>query len=159
MTAYKTLEKFCSYFGTLFFILCLPGYGVAQEESIEEKPTNRNKLTLAISHTHLPDGINDKGDKVWQVLPSWGLDYDLRISQKWGLGVHSDIVIQDFAYEEKEGITKKRSYPVATAFVTSYKAARHLALIAGGGAEFAPEGTLGLVVDGSYLMNGNSRSA
>lgn len=122
-----------------------PGYGIAQEKSIDAGSSSQNKLTLSISHTHVPGGINDFGDKVWLALPSWGLDYDRSISKRWGLGIHTDLVIQDFSYEEEEGIIRKRTKPLATALVASYKATPHFTLIAGGGGEFAPEGTLSLI--------------
>lgn len=133
--------------GILFMVLCfiINTYSAFGQENSEEHEFKRNKLTLAISHTHVPAGINENGDKVWLALPSWGLDYDFRLSPKWGLGIHSDIVIQDFEFEEAEGIIKKRTNPLATTFVATYEAVDHLKLMAGGGAEFASEGTLGLI--------------
>src|SRR5262245_35096272 len=126
--------------------------GIAQEKSSEdEAESGRNKITIAISHTHVPGGANDAGEKVWLTLPSWGLDYDFRVSKRWGLGIHTDIVIQDFEYSESDGIIKKRTKPFAIAAVGTLTATKHLTFIGGGGIEIAPEGTLTLIrLGGDY---------
>jgi len=143
---------FVSLFGITSSVL------FAQESSGQVESFNRNKVSLVISHTHVPGGVDNSGKKSWLVLPSWGLDYDFSFSEQWGIGLHSDLVIQDFEYEEGEGIIKKRTKPFATAIVGTYHVTDHLTLIAGGGMELAPEGTLGLIrtgVDCGWELPGN----
>ena len=116
-----------------------------QEEKKEEDSETRHKITLEASHTHVPTSVDNNGKKSWQVLASWGLNYDFKINRNWNIGIHSDMVIQDFSYEDESGIVKKRTRPVATAIVGMRKFGDHLSIVGGGGMEVASEGTLGLV--------------
>ena len=116
---------------------------VCQES--EEKEYKNHKLSLIIGHAYVPAGVNILGEKVWTVLPSWGLDYDFRLNEKWGLGVHTDLVVESFEYEGNEKIIFERTRPFSAVLVGSRKFGEHLTLLAGGGIEYAKEETLSLV--------------
>ncbi|HEX5170553.1 MAG TPA: hypothetical protein VFW11_15355 [Cyclobacteriaceae bacterium] len=134
------------YFAThLFLLLIASSVASAQRASEGVESFRRNRIALVLGHTHVPAGIDENGKKTWLALASWGLDYDFRINQDWGLGLHSDLVIQDFEYEEDEGIVKNRTKPVAIAFVGTRRLGEHFTILTGGGMEVAPEGTLGLI--------------
>lgn len=114
------------------------------QESTGSEELNRHKISLELSHTHVPASFGVDG-KSWQVLASWGVNYDFRLNEDWALGLHNDLVIQDFAYEDGEGIVKERSKPLASALVITRRLTEHLSVVGGGGMEVAPEGTLGLL--------------
>lgn len=115
------------------------------EDKHEAKRLRRNKLSLAITHTFVPTTVNDSRDKTYLSLASWGLDYDYRFTSKWGIGLHSDLVIQDFEYEDDD-VVRTRVKPFATAIVGTRKFGEHLTLMGGGGAEFSRgEETLALI--------------
>jgi hypothetical protein len=115
----------------------------AQSEN-EAETFRRNKLSLAITHTFVPTTVNSSGDKTYLSLASWGLDYDRRVNSLWGIGLHSDLVIQDFEYEDND-VVRTRVKPLAIAIVATRRLGKHFTVIGGGGAEFSKgEETLGL---------------
>lgn len=145
-------------FGVLLLIILLPSVLQGQEQPKVEPAQSRHKVTLELSQTHVPASIDNGGKKVWQVLASWGLNYDFTVSKEWGIGLHTDMVVQNFSYESESGIIKKRTRPVATALVGTRKFGEHLTVFGGGGMELASEGTLGLVrvgLDSGWEMPGN----
>lgn len=117
----------------------------AQEEAGGDSGFKRHKVAVSITHTHVGNGTTESGKKTFLLLASWSLDYDYSITEKWGAGLHTDMVVQDFEYEKDEGIVRKRSKPVSLALVGTRALGEHFTVFAGGGMEFAPEGTLGLV--------------
>jgi opacity protein-like surface antigen len=127
----------------VMFYLLLSSIVSAQNEEVEEQ--RKSKISLAITHTFVPTAINNNGDKTWLSLPSWALDYDYRLNSQWGLGVHSDLVIQDFEYEHGD-VVRNRTKPLAMAGVATRRIGKNVSVLGGGGVEFAKgEETLGLV--------------
>ncbi|MEJ1238722.1 hypothetical protein WBG78_11360 [Chryseolinea sp. T2] len=130
-----------SVVGLFFSSMCTV---CAQQTEAPRPEFNRNKVSLSITHTHVPTGINENGQSSWLMLPSWSLDYDYSLTDKWGAGLHTDLVIEDFQYEKEEGIILKRSKPFSMALVGTRRFGEHISIFAGGGMEVASEGTLGL---------------
>ena len=120
----------------LFSTLCN-----AQEEKTD---TGKHRITLALGHANVSQGIKD-GDTKWLSIPSWGIDYDYWLSDKWAIGLHTDIIIEDFKVKaslSSEEETLERSSPVAPAFVGIFKPTKHSSFLLGAGAEFAKEENL-----------------
>lgn len=130
---------YAKYIGWLIFLLLsLPL--LAQEG--EEEEESKHRIALVLGHAHVPEGIGSEGEKQWLVLGSWGLDYDYRLNSHWAVGLHSDFIVENFELEEHFGREKaviKRSRPLASALVVTYKPGKHLTFLAGGGGEFAKE--------------------
>ncbi|WP_422358515.1 hypothetical protein [Reichenbachiella sp.] len=114
-------------------------------QEAERGEFKNHKLSLIIGHAYVPAGVNILREKVWTVLPSWGLDYDFRFNEKWGLGIHTDLVVESFEYEGNEKIVFERTRPFSAVLVGSRKFGKHLTLMAGGGIEYAKEENLKLV--------------
>lgn len=120
-------------------VICfLTGSLLAQEAEFP-----KNKLAVVIGHAHISEGQRD-GEHTGLLLPSWGLDYDRRLSEKWSIGLHSDVILENFKIEIDE-IVEERSSPLATALMVGFKPGKHLMMLAGGGGEFAKEEHFGLV--------------
>jgi len=118
-----------------------------QEDNHEEY--HKHMLSLVLGHAHVSKGVKNERT-TWLVLPSWAIDYNYFISPKWALGLHTDIIIDDFEVESgSEGnggaITLERSSPISVVGAVSYKPLHHLALIVGAGVEYAPEETFTLI--------------
>ena len=114
----------------------------AQEESVEEVPLKKHSFTLSIGHTHIGEGVSN-GKKRSLVLPSWGFNYDFHIDDNWSIGLHNDLIIEQFEVEV-EGkdnvlVTIDRSRPISIALTASYRLNKFLILSAGTGQEIAPE--------------------
>lgn len=117
----------------------IKGKGESGENGIKGK----HRLMLELAHTHVAEGVNENGGKSWLVLPSWALNYDYWVSEKIGLGIHTDMILETFKVEENGSAeTVERSRPIAPAAVILYKAGKHSTFLLGTGAEFASTGTL-----------------
>lgn len=124
-------------------MLLLAATSMAQEKKHDDfKP--HHMLGLVISHTQISQGVQSNGNNKWLSLPSWGINYNFKFSPKWAVGLHTDIVVEDFAVEEHLKSSSdeilERSYPVASAVMLSYKPGKHFSYLFGSGGEFAHTG-------------------
>lgn len=95
----------------------------AQEETIEPGNKGNHRIAIALSHANVSEGV-ENGDSKWLSLPAWGLDYDYWISDKWAIGIHTDIIVEDFEVKtnlDDNEETIERSSPVAPAVVSIFK--------------------------------------
>jgi hypothetical protein len=110
----------------------------AQEHSEKFKP--HHSLGLIISHTQISQGIQDNGNRKWLSVPSWGINYNYVFSSKWAIGLHTDIVVEDYVVEQhlksSSNETLERSYPIGSAVMATYKPFKHFYFLLGAGGEF-----------------------
>jgi len=122
----------------------------AQEAGAESSMKGKHAVALQLSHTHISQGVKD-GESTWLAMPSWCLDYDYWVARKWAIGLHSDVIIEDFKVEdhlntESNGTTvMERSTPFALVATGSFKPRKHSSFQLGAGAEFAKEENLFLM--------------
>ena len=107
-------------------------------------------IGLVLSHTQINHGVQANNKTKWLSLPSWGINYNYKFSPQWAIGLHNDIIVEDFAVEEhlRSGggsTVLERSYPVATAVMASFKPGKYFSYLFGAGGEFAHTGNLLLV--------------
>ena len=95
-----------------------------------------HKVTLMMANSFLENQVDENTNNV-MVVPTYGLNYDVLFHHKWGAGLHSDVVLQQFKVERHEGHEELiRENPVALCVVGLFKALPPLTLIAGYGVEF-----------------------
>jgi hypothetical protein len=126
----------------LVFLILAGGNSLAQGSEENEEPfRSYHQLGLVLSHAHVFEGLDDNGKRGVLSLASWGIDYNFFFRPKWGIGVHTDLILEDFKVEKtfgnKESI--ERSYPVAPAVMGIYKPGEHWSFLLGMGGEFARE--------------------
>ncbi len=128
------------------------------QEEHHEGHHKKHAISLVISHTHIKSGVkNETGDN-WMALPSFGINYNYSFNEKWAIGLHNDIIIEEFIVEDKNhegeihakseeveipGIDRGR--PIASAVMLTYKPHEHIALLAGGGMEFSKHENFALI--------------
>ena len=146
----------------LLFLLLSPPDTLAQVSHPEQDDNKGGqKFTVALGHAHIKEGI-EEGKNKWLVMGAWALNYDYLLNSKWALGIHNDIIIEDFTVEkhlgndEEKGI--EREVPIASKLVGSFKPGKHMSYILGIGEEFAKRkhffmSTVGLEY-GWHLHNG-----
>lgn len=83
-------------------------------------------------------------------MSSVGINYNYKFNPKWAIGLHNDIVTEDYAVEEhlKSGSENKvieRAFPLASAIVASFKPGKYLSYMLGTGGEFAHTGSFFLI--------------
>jgi opacity protein-like surface antigen len=118
------------------------------EEHTQEHPHHKHMISVEIGHSHLSEGVRN-GEKEWITVPSWAINYNYRLNEKWILGVHTDIIIENF--EVKTGRsdagsgTIERSRPISVVGVAAYEVMSQLAVLSGVGFEYAPEETFTII--------------
>lgn len=126
-------------------IICLALFCQEPEHEKEEESLKGNhRLTLGLGHTHLSQGKNIEGKTVWLSEPSWSLNYDYWISNKWAIGLQTDLVIEKFIVENEDGEDLEREKPFAVVPVGIFKPFKHFSFIGGAGIEFERSENLGL---------------
>lgn len=118
----------------------------AQEIGHEEMES-RHSLAITINHAHTFQGVNAQGKRQVLILPMWGLDYNYRLSEKWWLGLHTDIIVETFeveAFDNEGEETIRRTRPIAPALMGFYTLNEHWKLGGGAGLEWSEEETFTL---------------
>ena len=116
--------------------------------SFSQEVENKNEsfkpyhsISALLTHTMIKDGIRDDRTE-WIAFPSFAFDYNFVFSPKWRLGLHNDMIFEDFIVEtNSEGEKKEleRSEPIATVLVGGFKPGKHFTFEAGVGYEFSKE--------------------
>jgi hypothetical protein len=121
-----------------------------------EGPSHR--VTLVMASSFIKSDI-DGGTNSILVVPTYGLNYDFFFHQKWGVGLHTDIVLQQFKVEKHDGHEVLiRENPVALCAVGLFKPLPSLALIAGYGIELEKHENIQLLrfgVEYGFHLPGN----
>ena len=154
-----------------FLIVCLASLSTfsvrAQEEESHNHSNSEHKefyhhyIGLSIGHTHISGGVRD-GETKWLALPSFGLSYVYAFNPKWAIGLHNEMIVEDFVVQssrlepsairsgsDEDVTTIKRGRPFAVAVVGIYKIHKHIGLLAGGGMEFSEHEDFTLVKIGA----------
>lgn len=115
----------------------------SQEAEAEEPHAFRHhRLALLLGHTHVPARQQKDG----LFIPSYGLDYEYWWTERWGIGLHSDLELQTFVVERRETDEElEREYPLVLTLDLLVRPWRGLVLEIGPGYEFEPRETLFLV--------------
>ncbi len=143
----------------LILLLCITFVNAQEKKDHEEKeyPERKHSIALIISHTQIAEGV-ENGEKKWISLPSWGIDYNYEISERWAIGLHNDIVVESFVVEHNDGTEIERSSPFASAVVGMFKPIKNFSLVLGAGGEFSKEENLFLIragIEYGYLIHNN----
>jgi len=145
-----------SFIPVLILALVLPLHPLAQEKTKDpaekavsskkefrgasnEPFTRHSSLGLAVNHAHIFRGRDELGRKKALGLPAWAIDYNYHLSPKWAIGLHTDIILEQYIIAKRDGEEIERSRPIAPAVMGIYKPTEHWSLLAGVGGEFAKE--------------------
>lgn len=155
---------FCSIF--IFFNY---NYSFSQEtehsnEHLKEHEGHHKKhsISAVIGHTHIKSGVKNNSGDNWMALPSFGLNYNYSFNEKWGIGLHNDIIIEEFIVEDTNAAEHQlehknlkneepeipgieRNKPIASAIMITYKPFKHVAFLVGGGMEFSEHENFALI--------------
>ena len=124
-------------------VLCLilglmANVGLAQHEEEKKEHLFRNErkniVMFSFGYTYLPDGSAlHHGESEGIFVPSIGLDYKRRVSEKWALSLFTDIEMDHYILIDKEF---ERENAFIAVVGPSYEITRGLGSFAGAGVEF-----------------------
>lgn len=119
------------------------------QESKAETDKLHHRVSLIISHAHIPAANEVNGTKRVFVAASLGFNYELWFNSRWAVGLHNDIAMQSFNVERKQTAEViAREYPILTTLVAVYKPAKHWSFFAGPGREFEKNESFNVIKTG-----------
>jgi len=120
----------------------------SHDKEAHHEENKRHLISAAINHTAVFNALKN-GETKRITLPSFSLNYTYFFNEKWAIGLHNDIILEDFVVT-KSGTTKatsgsedpdvvgiNRGTPIAAAIVGIYKPIPRLGFFAGFGREFS----------------------
>lgn len=118
----------------------------SHEHENETEDFHHHSIGFLISHSYISLGQTD-GDRDWLIAPSLALNYNYLFNEKWGLGWHNDLIIEEFIVEDvrENSAELERSFPFSTMLVGLYKPSEHWSLLIGGGVEIEENESFGLI--------------
>ena len=98
-----------------------------------------------VSHTHIFSADKDTEGRRFLTLASFGLNYNYNFHEKWGIGLHSDIILEDFTVEHQGSEVIERETPVAFALMGTYRIGKPWSFLLGPGVEVDSENAFYLI--------------
>ena len=126
-------------FPLIFLIVIIPcslaQYAEMSQDDHASHEGVTHKLTLVMANSLLKNQVDENTNSIL-IVPTYGINYDFLFHPKWGVGLHSDIVLQQFKVEQHDGHEELvRENPVALCAVGLFSPLPALTLIAGYGVE------------------------
>jgi len=119
------------------FIMVSSYRTMAQEGEPKEKETFRHRITVMMANSHIPSANKIEGQSSMFIAPTWGINYDYWFTQKWAIGLHNDVIMQQFKIEKHQGKEViERIAPVAICAVTLFRPSPQWTFLLGFGREF-----------------------
>ena len=135
------LKKTILFTSFLVAGLLLQAQEHAKAEEKEEGNKGLHQFGFMISHSSIKTVT--EGKKKWVLNPSFALDYNYWLSNKFAVGLHTDVITESFQFESGD-VVLERTRPFALVPAVSYKPGAHSVFVLGMGGEFAKEGNLAL---------------
>ena len=133
------------FFLSLFILATSPILAQEENEELRSEEFKHHQIGLLLGHTHMRAG-EEIESKSRLSLPSFTLYYNYYFNETWSLGLHTDLVTEQFVAQSLGGgDAVERERPVAPAIMLGYKPVEHFTFLVGGGVDIDGEETLGLI--------------
>src|SRR3954465_8373965 len=93
----------------LFIFMIFSTLAANAQESEKEKEKEdkyRHRITVMMANSHIPNMESIEGQNKFSIVPTWGLDYDFWFNKKWAIGLHNDLVLQQYKIIKAEDHTE-----------------------------------------------------
>lgn len=144
----KQLIRACRGLVMSIAILALWQESFAQSET-EEATLFRNQVSLSIGHSLIPSAEELSGSRKNLLVPTWGLSYEFSFSERFMIGLKSEIEASNYIITDENDSELEREFPVSLCLYAGYKIYKGLTLFAGPGVEFEQDENLSLVQFGA----------
>lgn len=143
------MKRSIKIFGFIFLLLSVNGTVQAQQKNEDSENSPHHRVSLILSHAHIPAANEANGSKRIFIAASLGLNYEWWFNNKWAVGLHNDITMQSFNVERKssEEIIA-REFPILTTLVVVCKPVKGWSFFTGPGREFEKNESFNVVKTG-----------
>lgn len=104
------------------------------------------RISPVLSHTYIPMATKE-GDKT-VIVPSFGLDLEYWMNNKWGFGLHNDLELETFEIMTNNELTIEKQFPVVLTADVLYRFHKNWILVFGSGIEFEKNENLFIIRTG-----------
>ena len=117
----------------IFHFLGQQGFSKYQEPDFHDAPYH--KITLVMANSFLTNSIPENSNTLL-IVPTLGFNYNYWFHRKWGIGLHNDVLLQQFKVERHDDKRELvRENPVAMCTIISFKPHYRWTLMGGYGIE------------------------
>jgi len=110
----------------------------------EEQARPRHRLAIFTGNTWIPEGNHEGAIDGLIEAPTLGLDYALRLGERFAISSINDVQVASYVIEREDGSDLERERVFVTSLVLMWEATPRLQLFAGPGLETDRHETLGL---------------
>ena len=120
-------------------ILILKGLGIMAQHDVRDTDAGHgksgHKITMVMANSLIDNSFSDQTNDIL-LVPTFGFNYDYFFNSRWGLGLHTDILLQQYKVE-KHGNHEEivRENPVALVGMLLFKPHHRWTIMAGYGVE------------------------
>ena len=108
---------------------------VAKHGTDAEHDRSGHKITLVMANSFINNSFSDQTNGIL-IVPTFGFNYDYFFNARWGLGLHTDILLQQYKVEKHNSHEEiLRENPVAICGMVLFKPNHRWTLMAGYGIE------------------------
>jgi hypothetical protein len=107
----------------------------AERHTAAEHGSSGHKITLVMAYSFIDNSFEDQTNGIL-IVPTIGFNYDYFFNARWGLGLHTDILLQQYKIEKHGGHEEiLRENPVGLAGMVLFKPNHRWTMMAGYGVE------------------------
>lgn len=133
-------------FFCLLITVAASSQDTAEKKEGEEQNAPHHRITFMMMNAHLPNVVEIGGSDKNFLVPAYGFDYDYWFNGKWGVGLHNDVILQQYTVEKTGGDKEiVRQFPVSISVVALFKPLKHWVFVTGLGMEFEKNENIGLL--------------
>lgn len=138
---------FKEYIFTFLLLFGLLQLNAAQSE-LEKQGTHNvkhHKVTIITANSFVQNSISSQPNEVL-IVPTFGFNYDYFFHDKWGVGLHTDVLLQQYkieSHDNKDILTREN--PVALCAMLVYKPLSRFIVVGGFGQELEKNHTLDMI--------------
>ena len=131
------------------FLLLLGQLQLITAQSEHEKHvthhSKQHKITLITANSFVQNSISLQPNELL-IVPTFGFNYDYFFHDKWRVGLHTDVLLQQYkieSHDNKDILTREN--PVALCAMLVYKPLSRFIVVGGFGQEFEKNHTLNMI--------------
>lgn len=120
----------------LLSLVCMKAFSQheAHDQHEEVHPSTYHKLSLVMANSLITNSV-DRNNEIL-IVPTFGVNYDYWFQRKWAIGLHTDLVLQQYKVElHHDERILERENPVALCAMVSYQIIPRWAIMGGYGIE------------------------